>query len=61
MQSTYFDHPTDEALERFLLHQSREEDRTANFITQQDIGGACTDFAACCLSFPPKTAIQNLR
>ena len=26
MQSTYFDHPTEEALERFLLHQSREEE-----------------------------------
>jgi hypothetical protein len=26
MQSTYFDHPTEEALERFLLHQSRDEE-----------------------------------
>ena len=26
MQSTYLDHPTEEALERFLLHQSREEE-----------------------------------
>ena len=26
MQSTYFDHPTEEALERFLLHQSPEEE-----------------------------------
>ena len=26
MQSPYFDHPTEEALEQFLLHQSREEE-----------------------------------